>query len=80
VPVLAIGGFNGTDPAPTLAEFQRLVATGQVHYFLSGGRGFGGGSGSDQITTWVAQTFTSTTVGNSTVYDLSTAPASTGSS
>jgi hypothetical protein len=72
VPVLAIGGFNGTDPAPGLAEFQRLVAAGDVHYFLAG-RGFGGGAGSDQITTWVEQNFTSTTVGTSTVYDLSTA-------
>ena len=25
-PVMSIGGFNGTDPAPTLAEFQRFVA------------------------------------------------------
>ena len=25
-PVMAIGGFNGTDPAPTLAQFQALVA------------------------------------------------------
>jgi 4-amino-4-deoxy-L-arabinose transferase-like glycosyltransferase len=33
-PVMAIGGFNGTDPAPTLAEFQRLVADGDVHYFI----------------------------------------------
>ena len=23
-PVMAIGGFNGSDPAPTLAEFQAL--------------------------------------------------------
>lgn len=28
-PVMAIGGFNGTDPSPTLAEFKRLVAEGR---------------------------------------------------
>ena len=28
-PIMAIGGFNGTDPAPTLAEFEADVAAGQ---------------------------------------------------
>jgi 4-amino-4-deoxy-L-arabinose transferase-like glycosyltransferase len=47
-PVITIGGFNGGDPAPTLAQFQKLVADGKVHYvLLSGGGpgagGFGGG-------------------------------------
>jgi 4-amino-4-deoxy-L-arabinose transferase-like glycosyltransferase len=41
-PVMAIGGFNGTDPAPTLAEFQKLVAEARIHYFIEGG-GFAGG-------------------------------------
>ena len=27
-PVMAVGGFNGTDPAPTLEEFQHYVAAG----------------------------------------------------
>jgi 4-amino-4-deoxy-L-arabinose transferase-like glycosyltransferase len=45
-PVMDMGGFTGTDPHPTLAEFKHLVATGQVHYVLVGGGpggGFGGG-------------------------------------
>jgi hypothetical protein len=42
-PVMAIGGFNGTDPSPTLAEFQRDVAAGRIHYFIGGGGGPGGG-------------------------------------
>ena len=49
-PVMAIGGFNGTDPAPTLAQFEKYVAEGKIHYFISGGGagGFGrGGSGDD---------------------------------
>ena len=33
-PVLAIGGFNGTDPAPSLAEFEKLVAEHKIHYFV----------------------------------------------
>ena len=46
VPVMAIGGFRGTDPAPTLAEFERLIAEHKIHYFIAGGRGgFGGGGG-----------------------------------
>ena len=40
LPVMAIGGFNGSDPSPTLAQFQQDVADGRIHYFLSGG-GFG---------------------------------------
>jgi 4-amino-4-deoxy-L-arabinose transferase-like glycosyltransferase len=43
-PVMAIGGFNGTDPDPSLATFKKLVAEGKVHYFIAGG-GFGGGLG-----------------------------------
>ena len=35
-PVMAIGGFNGTDPAPTLEEFQRYVADRKIHYFIRG--------------------------------------------
>ena len=42
-PVMAIGGFNGTDPAPTLAQFERYVAAGKIHYFIASGGGFGGG-------------------------------------
>lgn len=40
--VMAIGGFNGTDPYPTLAQFEKLVQEGKVHYFIAGG-GFGSG-------------------------------------
>ena len=36
-PVMAVGGFNGTDPAPTLAQFQALVAARKIHYFVGGG-------------------------------------------
>ncbi len=47
VPVMAIGGFSGSDPAPSLAEFEKLVSGHQIHYFVSGGAGggFGGLAG-----------------------------------
>ncbi|WP_287001220.1 MULTISPECIES: ArnT family glycosyltransferase [Gordonia] len=73
--VMPIGGFNGTDPSPTLAEFQKLVEQKKIHYFIGGG-GFGGGSDSrpsSQIATWVEQNFTAKTVDGVTTYDL-TAP------
>ncbi|MGB8859665.1 MAG: glycosyl transferase, partial [Ilumatobacteraceae bacterium] len=41
-PVMAIGGFNGTDQWPTLAAFQQMVADRAIHYFVAGG-GFPGG-------------------------------------
>jgi hypothetical protein len=76
-PVMAIGGFNGSDPSPTLAEFQAYVQAGKIHYFIAGG-GFGGGPGggsgsntSSEIAAWVESNFTATTVGGVTVYDLS---------
>jgi 4-amino-4-deoxy-L-arabinose transferase-like glycosyltransferase len=83
-PVMAIGGFNGSDPTPTLAEFQQLVAQGKVHWFISGGMGMGGGPGggsgtSSAIASWVQSTYTTTTVGGITMYDL-TAPAGTSAS
>src|SRR5262249_17955779 len=38
-PVMAIGGFNGSDPYPTLAEFEKYVQQGKIHYFIVGGEG-----------------------------------------
>jgi 4-amino-4-deoxy-L-arabinose transferase-like glycosyltransferase len=90
LPVMAIGGFNGSDPSPTLAQFQQYVADGDIHYFASsgssgsgggrGGSGTGSGTGS-QISAWVAANFTQVTLGSSTFYDLTQplASASTGS-
>jgi len=71
-PVMSIGGFNGTDPAPTLAEFERYVAEHKIHYFVGeNSDSFGGGSGNAAaITKWVARHFTATKVGGETVYNL----------
>jgi 4-amino-4-deoxy-L-arabinose transferase-like glycosyltransferase len=69
--VMSIGGFNGTDPWPTLAVFKELVAEHEVHYYVGqGSQSFGGGQGSSAIASWVAAHFTKETVGGQTVYDL----------
>jgi 4-amino-4-deoxy-L-arabinose transferase-like glycosyltransferase len=72
LPMLAIGGFNGSDPSPTLAQFKKLVAAGEIHYFIgANSSSFGGGTGSAaQITSWVAAHYTARTVGGVTVYNL----------
>ena len=82
-PVMAIGGFNGTDPTPTLNQFEQYVSQHQIHYFIAGGGGFGPGtssSSSSAIAAWVQQHFTSTIIGGVTVYDLSSPLSSGGSS
>ncbi|MFJ8696948.1 glycosyltransferase family 39 protein [Streptomyces roseolilacinus] len=79
-PVMPIGGFNGTDPSPTLAQFQRYVEEGRIHYFITGGGGMRGGageggggpggSGGSEISSWVTSTFRQVTVDGVTLYDL----------
>jgi 4-amino-4-deoxy-L-arabinose transferase-like glycosyltransferase len=87
LPVMAIGGFNGSDPSPTLAQFQQYVSDGDIHYLVaSGGSGGGmgggkGGSGTgSQISDWVAASFTQVTIGGSTFYDLTQPLTSSGAS
>jgi hypothetical protein len=75
-PVMAIGGFNGTDPAPTLTQFERDVAEDKIHYFISGGGGLGSGNSTTtagQITQWVESHFTARTLDGVTIYDLTSA-------
>ncbi|QNE45771.1 glycosyltransferase family 39 protein [Glaciihabitans sp. INWT7] len=72
-PVMAIGGFNGSDPSPTLAQLKSYVASGRIHYFVGGGsvgQSSGGSSASASIAAWVAHTFTASTVDGVTIYDL----------
>jgi 4-amino-4-deoxy-L-arabinose transferase-like glycosyltransferase len=74
-PVLAVGGFNGTDPAPTLAEFQEMVHNGQIHWFIGDGAmsstATGGSDAGRQIAEWVAENYPAQQVSGVTVYDLS---------
>ena len=78
-PVMAIGGFNGSDPAPTLAQFEKFVAEGKIHYFISGSVGTpnGGSNASSEISSWVSSHYTATTIGGVTLYDLTKATTAT---
>jgi 4-amino-4-deoxy-L-arabinose transferase-like glycosyltransferase len=81
-PVMAIGGFNGTDQSMTLAQFESYVSAGKIHYYIPGSTMGGGGGGfgnstsststseSSQIQSWVESHYTATTIGGTTVYDL----------
>ena len=71
-PIMAIGGFNGTDAAPSLAEFKKMVAGHEIHYFIGANSDtFGGGAAdAEAITTWVSTHFSKETVGGETVYNL----------
>lgn len=48
--VMAMGGFNGTDPAMTLSKFKQLVKSGQVKYYLDGGKS---GATNSSIVNWI---------------------------
>ena len=67
-----IGGFNGSDPPPTLAELKADVAKGEIHYFIGGtlGASNGGSNVSSQIASWAAAHFAAETVDGVTLYDL----------
>ena len=72
-PVMPIGGFSSTDPAPSLAEFKRDVAEKKIHYFI-GQAGIGGlllgRSRTETISSWVAAHYNATTVDGVQLYDL----------
>lgn len=74
VPVMAIGGFNGTDNYPTLEQFKEYVSKKLVHYYIAGnsmgGQANGGSSAAEQIAQWVQENFTAQTIDGVTVYDL----------
>ena len=71
--VMPLGGFNGSDPSPTLGEFEKLVANHEIHWFIGGsvGAANGGSAAASSIASWVAANFTATTVDGVTLYDLS---------
>jgi 4-amino-4-deoxy-L-arabinose transferase-like glycosyltransferase len=56
-PVMALGGFSGSDPILTTSQLAALVKSGTVRYFLLNGSGGGGAGGSSQSTliTWIIQ-------------------------
>jgi len=71
--VIAIGGYKGTDPSPTLATFQGWVRDGRIHYLLAEGTT---GAASVQIGRWVADHFPKLMSADTTYYDLGGGAAS----
>ncbi len=52
-PVIAVGGFSGTNRSLTVEKLEQLVKSGQLKYYMVGGRGGMGGNSSDEVTQWV---------------------------
>jgi hypothetical protein len=76
LPVMAMGGFTGSDPAPSLEQLKSYFATGKLRFILLGGTGGGPfcGGGSDGRTAWVTSTCKSVSYGTGTgaaLYDCS---------
>jgi 4-amino-4-deoxy-L-arabinose transferase-like glycosyltransferase len=79
VPVMAMGGFMGADPAPTLDELRAYVHDGRLRFVLLGGRGGGpggffGGDGQGNVATgrndWVQSACRAVdAVGGGSLYD-----------
>jgi 4-amino-4-deoxy-L-arabinose transferase-like glycosyltransferase len=78
-PVMALGGFSGSDPILTTSQLAALVKSGAVRYFLLDGIGSGGGSGGSQsaLITWIEQHSTvvssSSTGGTAQLYEITSA-------
>ncbi len=75
-PVMAIGGFNGSDSALTLQSFRQLVATSKVRYYVVDNSGRGGGSGGNSdIAQWATSSGVKIEYGGTqyAVYDLKNA-------
>lgn len=73
LPVMAMGGFTGSDPWPTLDAFKTYIASGELRFVVVGG-GMGGGPGgfggsSDSVEGWVASTCKAVTSVSSSLYD-----------
>jgi hypothetical protein len=72
-PILAVGGFDGTDPFPTLEQFQTMVHQGSVGSFViqnlppltSDGRGE-----SARIVQWVESSFQPEIIDGTSFYRL----------
>jgi 4-amino-4-deoxy-L-arabinose transferase-like glycosyltransferase len=86
-PVMAMGGFSGGDPTPTLDQLKAYVAAGELRYVLLGGGGPGGGFGgargggpgggdSNARTAWITATCTPVAIAGSSVDLYDCAPTS----
>ncbi|HEY7968385.1 MAG TPA: glycosyltransferase family 39 protein [Candidatus Limnocylindrales bacterium] len=68
LPVMAMGGFSGGDPTPTLEQLQAYVASGDLRFVIVGGGG-GPGAGSSDVSSWVTSSCAAVTSVTSSLYD-----------
>jgi 4-amino-4-deoxy-L-arabinose transferase-like glycosyltransferase len=52
-PVMAMGGFSGSDPILTTSQLAALAQSGQVRYFLISSGGMGGSSQQSALISWI---------------------------
>jgi 4-amino-4-deoxy-L-arabinose transferase-like glycosyltransferase len=72
-PVMAMGGFNGSDPTPTLDQLKAYIASGQLRFVIAGGQGGGPGGSAGVSTTrdaWVTSTCTAVDLGTGSSLNL----------
>jgi 4-amino-4-deoxy-L-arabinose transferase-like glycosyltransferase len=71
-PVLAMGGFSGSDPAMTVSHLISLVRSGRLRYVMAGGGPMAGPARGDQsVMSWVTQNCRQVDYGGSGLYDCS---------
>jgi len=51
-PVMAMGGFSGSDPILTVDKVKQMIANKEIKYFLSSS---GGPAGNSDVTTWIVK-------------------------
>ena len=79
LPVMAMGGFTGSDDVPTLEQLQAYVASGQLRYVLlsenGGADGARGGASTGNVSAWVTSACTAVDLGASSgsLYDCAVA-------
>lgn len=64
--VMAIGGYNGTDPTMTLSEFKQLVKSGQLKYFVMGNNSKATSGQIGKILSWVKKNGTTVNYSSTT--------------
>ncbi|RAX18497.1 glycosyl transferase [Pseudarthrobacter sp. AG30] len=72
-PVIALGGWLGTDPAPTLDQFKSMVSSKRIAYFIWQQAIVDGiplGKDAAAITEWVRSNFKGENVDGVTIYNL----------
>ena len=77
-PVMAMGGFTGSDPAPTLDQLKAYVASGELR-FIAADTASAGGSIPGARAAWIGSACTAVTIDGSTtgIYDCQGAEAGT---